>query len=115
MGAMEAAKEPSDLAAVILLLSEIRDELKDLREAFSSFSADGLPLRSQVPTSELMATLAVATGLIAKADPRMGQTDLSSRIEASPVIGNALVRTNDHFMEQSTPMRLSELLRGAMQ
>jgi hypothetical protein len=104
-----------DLAAVILLLSEIRDELKDLREAFSSFSADGLPLRHQVPTSELMASCAVAAGLIAKQDPRLGQADLRSRIEASPVIAAALISNNDHFQEQSTPMRLSELLRGAMQ
>lgn len=106
--------KPANEGPAVAVLREILVELKEIREMLDAFTNGGFPLQQTIPSSELLSTLAVATGLLAKQDPRISHPDLTSRIEASPVIASAIIRSNDEFNSQNAPMRLSELLRGAV-
>ncbi len=84
-------------AAVLHELKEIKGLLQELLEVFSSFSNDGLPLKAQVPTSELLASVAAAAALIARDTARISSADLSQRIQMAQVLSTELVRQFDAY------------------
>lgn len=89
------ATDPS--SDVLCELREIKDLLRELLEVFSSFSNDGLPLKAQVPTSELLASTAAAAALIARDTARISSADLNQRIQMAQVLSTELVRQFDAY------------------
>lgn len=90
------------------LLREISSELKDIREAFDSFSNGGFPLSRTVPTPELLASLAAASSLIARNTPLEGG-HLQNRIAAAQVIAQDLIRQHDHYRQSIQAQKLDSL------
>lgn len=90
-------------------LSAIKAELAEIKEILSSFTADGLPLRSQVPTSELIASLVAAASLIMRDRP-LPVGELNERIRAAQVLATELIRQSDHYQRATQADQLSHLL-----
>lgn len=91
-------------------LTEIAAELADIKELLSSFSNDGLPLRSQVPTSELMASLVAAAALLLRDQP-LSEGELNGRIQAAQVLASELIRQSDRYQQQTRSQHLAQLLQ----
>lgn len=91
------------------LLTQILEQLKELNETLVSFTSEGLPLRAQVPTAELIASLLAAASLISKERPAMSNDDLSSRIAAAQVLSDELLRQHDRYRTGTQAQRLDQL------
>ena len=92
-------------------LSAIAADLAEIKELLSSFSNDGLPLRSQVPTSELLASLVAAATLMLRDKP-LSHADLMDRITAAQALASELIRQSDRYQQQTRPEHLAALLPG---
>lgn len=90
-------------------LATIKAELAEIKEILSSFTSDGLPLRSQVPTSELIASLVAAASLILRDKP-LPMSELNERIQAAQVLATELIRQSDHYQRATQAQQLSHLL-----
>lgn len=90
-------------------LAVIKAELAEIKELLSSFTHDGLPLRSQVPTSELIASLVAAASLILRDKP-LPMGELQERITAAQVLATELIRHCDHYQRATQTQQLSHLL-----
>lgn len=93
-------------------LQMIAAELSEIKELLSSFSHDGLPLRSQVPTSELLASLVASAALLLRDQP-LTEGELNGRIQAAQVLARELIRQCDLFQQQTRSAHLAELLQGS--
>ena len=84
-------------AAMLQELKEIKGLLQELLDVFSSFSNDGLPLKAQVPTSELLASVVAAAALISRDTARISGADLTQRIHMAQMLSTELVRQFDSY------------------
>lgn len=103
-------KEPprsTHAAEVLQTLKEIRDELRELRENFNTFSNEGMPLRTTVPTPELIATMAATTAVLLRDGPI---DDLEQRLNASQMIGDLAIKHHDEFCDFNQVARLEEAM-----
>jgi len=90
-------------------LATIKAELAEIKEILSSFTGDGLPLRSQVPTSELIASLVAAASLILRDKP-LPMGELNERIQAAQVLATELIRQSDYYQRATQAQQLAHLL-----
>ena len=90
------------------LLKQIADDMRELREAFDTFSNGGFPLERTVPTAELIASVGAASALIARNTPLEGP-HLQNRIAAAQVIANDLIRHHDHYRQSIQAQKLDSL------
>lgn len=94
------------------LLKDILEQLRELNETISSFTSEGLPLRAQVPTAELLASLLAAAALISKERPVISQQDLSARVAAAQVLADELLRQHDGYRTTTQTDRLNQLAQS---
>jgi hypothetical protein len=93
------------------LLIQILEQLKDLNETIKDFTSDGLPLRAQVPTSELLASLMAAAALVIKERPALTANDLQGRVNAAQVLADQLIAAHDQYKTETSLQRLDQLAR----
>ena len=91
------------------VLKELLAEVKELRALFSDFSAEGLPLRAQTITPELLASLLAACSLISKERPALNQQDLQGRVQAAQVLADQLLSAHSQFRTETQAERLNRL------
>ena len=91
------------------VLKELLAEVKELRALFSDFSAEGLPLRAQTVTPELLASLLAAASLISKERPTLTQQDLKARVQAAQVLADQLLAAHSQFRTETQAERLNRL------
>lgn len=88
---------------------EILKELREMKELLEDFTSSGLPVRAQVPTSELMASCAVIAGLIARESSSPTETQLRQILQAAQVIGAEAIRQSDQFNSATVAAKLEGL------
>lgn len=91
------------------VLKELLAEVKELRALFSDFSAEGLPLRAQTITPELLASLLTATALINRERPGLSHSDLQGRVQAAQVLADQLLNAHSQFRTETQAERLNRL------
>lgn len=94
------------------LLQQILEQLRELNETLSNFTSEGLPLRAQVPTPELLASLLAAAALISKERPVITTQDLASRVAAAQVLADELLRQHDGYRTTTQTDRLNQLAQS---
>jgi hypothetical protein len=98
--------EPSDQA---LALEQIRTELAEIREVLNTFTSDGWPLRSQMPSAEFMASMAASIVVLLRDRP-LSDADLESRVMAAQVISRLLIKMHDQFNADTKLQQLNNLV-----
>jgi hypothetical protein len=106
----EIPQGPSPAHVNAQLLNQILEQLKLLNQTIDDFTAQGMPLKAQVPSSELIASIAAAVALVSRENPNIGGIDLQSRIDAAQVLGKMITRAFDAYQSQTRPDRLIEIL-----
>jgi hypothetical protein len=94
------------------LLQEILAQLQQLNQTLDDFTGQGMPLKAQVPDSQLIASIAAAAALIGRETPSISSLDLQGRIAAAQVIANELIRAFDAYQSQTRSDRLNHLASG---
>lgn len=94
------------------LLQDILVQLQQLNQTLDDFTAQGMPLKAQVPNSELIASIAAAAALVAREKPGITTMDLQGRIAAAQVLGSELIRAFDAYQNQTQADRLNHLASG---
>jgi hypothetical protein len=89
-------------------LEAIRLELAEIKELLVAFTNDGLPLRSQLPSSELIASLAAAVALLLRDQPLAG-ADLQLRMQAAQALATELIRQSDAYQAATQRQQLTHL------
>ena len=105
-----ASQGPSPAQVNARLLAEILEQLKQLNQTIDDFTAQGMPLKAQVPSNELIASIAAAVALVSRDNPTIGASDLQGRVDAAQVLGALITRAFDAYQSQTRPDRLSQLL-----
>jgi hypothetical protein len=95
------------------LLRQILAELKQLNELMVSFTNDGFPLARTVPTTEVLAAIAMAAALVGRADPRLNPQDLNNRLGGAPVISTQLIALIDGYLQSTKLHQLDQLATQA--
>jgi hypothetical protein len=108
---MAEATPANEMKEVVFLLKELLTEMRTISEVLILFTSDGLPLRQQIPTPDLMAACSIAAGLVANNAPIISAMDLQARLQASQVIAATLISEHDSYMEAARPNKLEDLLR----
>jgi hypothetical protein len=106
----EIPQGPSPAHVNAQLLNQILEQLKLLNQTIDDFTAQGMPLKAQVPSSELIASIAAAVALVSRENPNIGGIDLQGRIDAAQVLGKMITRAFDAYQSQTRPDRLIEIL-----
>jgi hypothetical protein len=106
-----ADKEPAadPLERIATGIEAMRLDIQELREAFDLFSKGGFPLERTVPTSELLATLAVLTAVFIR-DAPLQPYDLQQRIQAALVIAEQAMKAYDEYRDATHRLRLENNL-----
>jgi hypothetical protein len=94
------------------LLRDILLQLQQLNQTLDDFTGQGMPLKAQVPTSELIASIAAATALVSREVPTINPIDLQARIAAGQVLASELIRAFDAYQQQTHAGRLDQLASG---
>lgn len=97
------------LQELVSAVKELVTETRELRTLFSDFSAEGLPLRAQTITPELMASLITAASLINRERPNLTQQDLQGRVQAAQVLADQLLQAHSQFRTATQTERLNRL------
>ena len=106
LNAVTAAQDDQEL------LLQIAADLAEIKEVLVSFTGDGLPLRAQVPNSELLASLLMAAAMISRNPGAISAEDLSGRIAAAQVIASDAIRHFDQYQGQTQIAQLQQRLAG---
>jgi len=91
------------------LLRQILAQLEQLNQTMDDFTCQGMPLKAQVPTSELIASIAAASALVMRDTPTISPMDLQGRIAAAQVLASELIRAFDAYQQQTHAERLDQL------
>lgn len=102
------ANETNHSTRVLAALEGIQAEMGEIKEILSSFTQEGLPMRAQLPTSELMASL-TASLMVLLRDKPLTQQDIEQRVMAAQVIAQALIKEHDKFCSATQLQRLDNL------
>jgi len=102
------ANEPNHSVRVLAALEGIRAEMAEIKEMLASFTQEGLPMRAQLPTAELMASL-TASLMVLLRDKPLSQQDIEQRVMAAQIIAQSLIKEHDKFRTATTAQRLDNL------
>lgn len=91
------------------LLRDILQQLQQLNQTIDDFTCQGMPLKAQVPTSELIASVVSAAALVMRDTPAISTLDLQGRIAAAQVLASELIRAYDAYQQQTHAGRLDQL------
>jgi hypothetical protein len=94
------------------LLRDILQQLQQLNQTLDDFTGQGMPLKAQVPTSELLASIVAAAALITRESATINPMDLQGRITGAQVLASELIKAFDAYQQQTQAGRLDQLARG---
>ena len=100
--------ETNHSTRVLAAMEKMVAEMAEIKELLNSFTQEGLPMRAQLPTSELMASL-TASLMVLLRDKPLTQQDIEQRVMAAQVIAQALIKEHDKFRMATTAQRLDNL------
>jgi hypothetical protein len=94
------------------LLQDILQQLQQLNQTLDDFTGQGMPLKAQVPTSELLASIVAAAALITRESSTINPLDLQGRIAGAQMLASELIKAFDAYQQQTQAGRLDQLARG---
>jgi hypothetical protein len=102
------ANEPNHATRVLAALEGIRAEMAEIRSTLDSFTQEGLPMRAQLPTSELASSLTASLVVLLRDKP-LNSTEIQQRVMAAQVIAQSLIEEHDRFRTATQAQRLDNL------
>jgi hypothetical protein len=102
------ANEPNHSVRVLAALEGIQAEMKEIKELLVSFTGDGWPLRSQLPSAELLASLTASLVVLLR-DMPLADKDIEQRVMAAQVIAREFIKQHDAYNAATATQHLENL------
>lgn len=102
-----APTPPNPPSEQIALLRQIAEGIDEILQVLTSFTADGYPLKAQLPSPELLSSLMMSAALIIRDNPRLGPTpeageqEALARLGAAQYLSQLAIKQHDAFHQQT--------------
>lgn len=97
----------------LVLLRQISEGINEILAVLTSFTGDGYPLKAQLPSAELLASLAMSAALIVRDNPRLaptpeaGEHEAKVRLKAAQYLSQLAIKQHDAFYQQTQAEQLA--------
>lgn len=89
-------------------LDRIADTLEEILQLLRTFTNDGLPLKAQVPTSELLSSLLASLAAVLQEGTPLPEVT-EHRLQAAQALGDRMVAHHDEY-QGAKARRIGEIL-----
>lgn len=103
------ANEPNHSVRVLAALEGIQKEMAEMRELLQNFTSDGWPIRSQLPSAELMASLASSMAFLLREKP-ISDEEIQRRLAAAQQLARLMIQMYDRFNSETQRQQLNNLV-----
>lgn len=91
-------------------IASMRQSLETVAETLDSFTEEGFPLRSSMPTPEMISAVATSCALLLRETPLSPQ-DVTQRVQAAQSLAKYILEAFDHHQSATRNTQLEGLLQ----